>query len=268
MMDLSLTGNDLKQARDAYTTLYTNAFPASVCPVEKLEIATFHLADSFETFSGVGLGLETVVVYRDEDGTGHTGKILINLPGQLLPEHAHVDTFVLSGNSAIPDGFAEVKAMIRDFKGIAKTTIAGASAAKLRYPADDYVIVQAAQLSKLMELPMETKPVAVLRGKSETFKCVAGSAVLFADDAIIVGKPADCEPMQIPDFLRKKAESIRDEQVITTEKMLYLTPGVDVLLPKNTRHAVMGGPEGCVYIEFSTPSMDEADRFSDPRIIR
>jgi len=47
-----------------------------------------------------------------------------------------------------------------------------------------------------------------------------------------------------------------------------MTHGMNVLLSKNTKHAFMGGKNGCVYLEFSTPSMDEADRFTDKRVIR
>ena len=35
-----------------------------------------------------------------------------------------------------------------------------------------------------------------------------------------------------------------------------------------TRHWFVGGPEGAVVSEFSTPSFDEMDVFTDPRIER
>jgi len=56
--------------------------------------------------------------------------------------------------------------------------------------------------------------------------------------------------------------------VITTQREIYMTMETNVLLPKGTKHAFLAGPKGAVYLEFSTPSMDEADRYSDPRVIR
>jgi hypothetical protein len=62
--------------------------------------------------------------------------------------------------------------------------------------------------------------------------------------------------------------TVRAEQAITTQRMTYMIKGMNVLLAKNTRHAFLDGLNGCVYLEFSTPSMDEAGRFTDKRVIR
>lgn len=49
---------------------------------------------------------------------------------------------------------------------------------------------------------------------------------------------------------------------IVLKKKAQIAPGV---VPLNKR---INGFTGCVYLEFSTPSMDEAGRFTDKRVIR
>ncbi len=261
------------QARTAYQDLFLTAMPGSggIAP-ERIEVATFNCSETMDEFRQIGLGLETVVIYRAADGSGHTGKVLLNLPGQLLPEHGHVDTYVLEKSGCVPAGFVPLTELINNFKGVAQYNSDGTMIMKngcpdYRYTADDYWIVQARD--GLRSLPAGHPGVlAVYPGKSETFKTVYGDGVLFADTAEVLYAPPGCDPDFIPAELRSQAERIRAEQCITTSRMIYMTRGMNVLLAKNTRHALLGGSGGCVYFEFSTPSMDEADRFTDPRIIR
>jgi D-lyxose ketol-isomerase len=49
---------------------------------------------------------------------------------------------------------------------------------------------------------------------------------------------------------------------------LTLRPGDQCTIPPNTLHWFRAGDEGAIVSEFSTHSRDEADVFTDPRIVR
>jgi D-lyxose ketol-isomerase len=268
-----LRDGDKQQAVAAYQKLYDQALPgAGGIAAGRLEVATFNCSKTFEEFLQVGLGLETVVIFRSGDGQGHTGKVLMNLPGQLLLEHGHVDTIVLKKAAQIAPGFVRLRELINGFTGIKQynsdasvATDAGGNEIYL-YRDSDFQIVQAA--NGMDEYPAGADVVEVFPGKSETFKAVYGDGVLFADTAQVIYCPAGVDPHAIPEELLPMVGKIRAEQAITTRRMIYMTQGMNVLLSKNTKHAFMAGKKGCVYLEFSTPSMDEADRFTDERVIR
>jgi len=263
------------KARAAYQKLYQTALPGSggIAP-DRLEIATFNCAETFEEFQQIGLGLETVVIFREASGDGHTGKVLMNLPGQLLPEHGHVDTLILKMEAQIAPGFVRLAGLINGFTGIkqynADATVAtDANGEEIHLYRDcDYQIVQAANGMDTYPRERTQDVVTVFPGKSETFKAVYGDGVLFADTAQVLYAPPGVDPAIVPGDLLPMVEKIRQEQPITTRRMIYMTKGMNVLLSKNTRHAFLGGLNGCVYLEFSTPSMDEADRFTDKRVVR
>jgi D-lyxose ketol-isomerase len=261
------------EAADRYAALYKAALPGTG-GIEKsrIEIATFNCSETLEEFEKVGLGLETVVIFRDESGDGHTGKVLMNLPGQLLLEHGHVDTIVLKKDTVIAEGFIKLAKLINNFTGIKKynsdASVATDAAGNeiYLYRDADYEIVQA--VNGMDKYPAGNDVVKILPGKSETFKAVYGDGVLFADTAQVVYAPSGVNPDIIPAEFLPMIEKVRNEQAITTKRMIYMTKGMNVLLAKNTRHAFLAGKNGCVYLEFSTPSMDEADRFTDRRVIR
>lgn len=270
-----LSNEALIEAGNRYRELYEKALPGSGGIEEsRLEIANFNCSETIEEFKKVGLGLETVVIFRDESGAGHTGKVLLNLPGQLLLEHGHVNTYVIKKEATLADGFVKLSELVNSFNGIVKynsdgTAICDAAGnAEYLYRESDCQIVQAK--NGIAEYPQENAGdiVETLSGKSETFKAIYGDGVLFADTAQIVYAPPGVDPDVIPEELLPMIEKAREEQVISTTRMIYMTKGMNVLLAKNTRHAFLGGLNGCVYLEFSTPSMDEADRFSDKRVIR
>jgi D-lyxose ketol-isomerase len=77
-------------------------------------------------------------------------------------------------------------------------------------------------------------PVAGEPGKEETFRCRAGSVLLWVDG--------------------------HDE---TT-----LRPGDQFTIPPDTLHWFRAGDDGAVVSEFSSPSRDEYDVFTDPKIVR
>ena len=77
-------------------------------------------------------------------------------------------------------------------------------------------------------------PVGDDPGKEETFRCRTGSVLLWVDG----------------------------------EGEIELYPGDQFTIPPDTLHWFRAGSEGAVVSEFSTRSRDEADVFSDPRIVR
>ena len=77
-------------------------------------------------------------------------------------------------------------------------------------------------------------PVDGTPGKEETFRCRSGTIHLHIDG--------------------------RDE--------LVLRPGDQCTIPPDTLHWFRAGDAGAVVSEFSTQSRDEADVFTDPRIVR
>jgi len=89
------------------------------------------------------------------------------------------------------------------------------------------------------------------RGKEETFRCRYGEVLLY-----VAGEPAPRPRARIP------------EGVYTVFHEVVLRPGEQYTIYPNTLHWFQAGPEGAVVSEFSTRSTDEADIFTDPRIVR
>jgi len=94
-------------------------------------------------------------------------------------------------------------------------------------------------------------PVGGRQGKQETFRCRTGEVYLY-----IPGEPTS-DP-------RAKAPS----PYYTVRKEIILRPGDQYTLPPETPHWFQAGDEGAIVSEFSSPSSDEADIFTDPNIIR
>lgn len=88
-------------------------------------------------------------------------------------------------------------------------------------------------------------------GKEETFRCRYGTVYLYVE-----GKPTPNPSAKPP------------EGVYTVFHEIILIPGQQYTLLPNTKHWFQAGPEGAVVSEFSTPSFDEHDVFTDPRIRR
>ena len=91
-------------------------------------------------------------------------------------------------------------------------------------------------------------------GKEETFRCRFGTCFLYVE-----GEPTPnpvCKPPK------------GSEAYYTVWHEVILQPGEQYTIPINTRHWFQSGPEGAVVSEFSTPSYDEYDIFTDPRIRR
>lgn len=91
-------------------------------------------------------------------------------------------------------------------------------------------------------------------GKEETFRCRYGEVYLY-----VPGEPAGNPRADVPMPYREH---------MTVWHEIYLKPGEQYTLKEQTLHWFQAGPEGAVVSEFSTPSFDDQDIFSDPGIVR
>lgn len=91
-------------------------------------------------------------------------------------------------------------------------------------------------------------------GKEETFRCRYGTVYLY-----IEGEPTADRAKQPPELGR---------EYYTVFHEIKLTPGDQYTIPLNTKHWFIAGDEGAVISEFSTPSYDEEDIFTNPNIKR
>lgn len=92
------------------------------------------------------------------------------------------------------------------------------------------------------------------QGKEETFRCRYGEVYLYVE-----GIPTD-QPMCQPPKACEKYYTVYHE--------IRLTPGQQYTIAPNTKHWFQGGKNGAVVSEFSSPSFDEYDIFTDTRIVR
>jgi D-lyxose ketol-isomerase len=88
-------------------------------------------------------------------------------------------------------------------------------------------------------------------GKEETFRCRRGEVLLY-----VSGAPAPAPVATPPGEHYDVWHEIR------------LTPGLQYTIPPDTWHWFQAGPEGALVTEFSSTSVDEADVFLDPRVVR
>ncbi|MFC4551324.1 D-lyxose/D-mannose family sugar isomerase, partial [Halorussus sp. GCM10023401] len=58
------------------------------------------------------------------------------------------------------------------------------------------------------------------------------------------------------------------EEHYTASEEIHLEPGEQYTIPPDTRHWFVAGEDGAVISEFSSPSFDEKDVFTDPKIDR
>lgn len=91
-------------------------------------------------------------------------------------------------------------------------------------------------------------------GKEETFRCRYGEVYLY-----VPGEPTENPKAQVPEKYR---------EYMTVWHEIVLRPGEQYTMHEKTLHWFQAGPEGAVISEFSTPSFDDKDIFTDPRINR
>ncbi len=91
-------------------------------------------------------------------------------------------------------------------------------------------------------------------GKMETFRCRWGRVWLYTE-----GEPAPHPKARIPEG---------SEAFYTVFHEIELNPGDQYKIPSDIQHWFQAGEQGAIISEFSSPSRDEIDIFTDPRIKR
>ncbi len=91
-------------------------------------------------------------------------------------------------------------------------------------------------------------------GKEETFRCRYGTVYLYVE-----GEPTVDRAKEPPELGREYYTAFHE---------IKLEPGEQYTIPLNTKHWFAAGAEGTVISEFSTPSFDEKDIFTNPDIKR
>ena len=115
-----------------------------------------------------------------------------------------------------------------------------------RYCAKELVLFPHQTCPEHKHPPVEGRP-----GKQETFRCRTGEVYLY-----IPGEPTASPKAKLP----SKHYTVLNE--------IVLKPGEQYTLPPETLHWFQAGSEGAIVSEFSSPSVDEADIFSDPNVKR
>ncbi|MGG4324260.1 D-lyxose/D-mannose family sugar isomerase [Bacillus sonorensis] len=90
------------------------------------------------------------------------------------------------------------------------------------------------------------------KGKEETFRCRYGNVYLYVEGE------KNTDPAVLPPR--------EDIEHFTVWHEIQLSPGEQYTIPPNTKHWFKAGNEGAVITEFSSPSTDSHDIFTDPRI--
>ena len=91
-------------------------------------------------------------------------------------------------------------------------------------------------------------------GKEETFRCRYGEVYLY-----VPGERTENPRAKIP---------AGKENVYTVWHEVILKPGDQYTMHEKTLHWFQAGPKGAVISEFSSPSFDNCDIFTDPAIKR
>jgi len=91
-------------------------------------------------------------------------------------------------------------------------------------------------------------------GKTETFRVRVGVVRLFVEGSA-TSELKVCVPQQSKNYY-------------TVFHEIELRPGRQHTIPPNTLHWFQAGDDGAIVSEFSSPSRDEFDVFTDPRIQR
>lgn len=124
-----------------------------------------------------------------------------------------------------------------------------------RYCAKELVMLPGQTCPQHRHPPVQDQSGRVIDpGKQETFRCRQGCVWLYVQgDATTT--PA-CQP---PASSKMHYSMFRE---------IKLLPGSQFTIPPDTLHWFQAGPQGAIISEFSSPSRDDLDVFTDPRIRR
>ena len=118
-----------------------------------------------------------------------------------------------------------------------------------RYCAKELIMLPGQTCPEHRHPPREGDP-----GKTETFRCRSGVVYLY-----VPGEPTVNMKGRVP---------VGSEDYYTVFNEVALSPGDQYTIGPDTLHWFQPGGEGAIVSEFSSPSDDESDIFTDPRIKR
>lgn len=114
---------------------------------------------------------------------------------------------------------------------------------------------------EMVLLPFQTCPehlhpsIGIKEGKQETFRCRNGKVYLYVE--------GDGEKEKISSRIPQKTEPF-----YTVFEEIVLLPGQQYTINPDTKHWFQASSEGAVISEFSSPSDDASDIFTNPNIRR
>ncbi|GGP11812.1 D-lyxose/D-mannose family sugar isomerase [Oceanobacillus neutriphilus] len=120
-----------------------------------------------------------------------------------------------------------------------------------RYCAKEMVLLPNQTCPEHLHPDLENK-----EGKQETFRCRWGKVYLYVEGE-------ELKPDEISVTLPQE-----NNQYYTAGKEFVLLPGEQYTINPKTKHWFQAGPEGAVISEFSSPSYDEYDIFTNPNVKR
>ena len=91
-------------------------------------------------------------------------------------------------------------------------------------------------------------------GKMETFRCRYGKVFLYVE-----GEATEPIQVKVPE---------KNKQWYTVMHEIVLNPGEQYTIQPNIRHWFQGGDEGAIVSEFSSPSDDATDIYTNPHMKR
>ena len=118
-----------------------------------------------------------------------------------------------------------------------------------RYCAKELIILPGQMFPEHRHPDIDGRP-----GKRETFRCRWGQVFLYVE-----GDPTPRPRSSVPKEFRP---------FLTVWHEVVLGPGDQYTLDPGIRHWFQAGGKGAVVSEFSSPSFDEGDIFTDPRVRR
>jgi len=241
----------LIELQKKYLTVLNKALPGLKVEHSTIEVVDHGLAngEADDAFLNCGLGISVRQIYiRPESAIGYTGKILIWLPGQFMPEHRHRDIIAVPKEMLkslnLPFKFVNMSEVVNDFNGVKG------------YDSKKYEFVVPTEDSILINFKDIPKDCVLIPGKAESFDVIYGDGSYF-----MPGEATEKPKYNIPESQKKHVKN-RHENYMCPEK------GVLLRIPPNTPHSARAGPKGMVAIEYSMPSRDEADIFTHPEIKR
>ena len=115
----------LIELQKKYLTVLNKALPGLKVEHSTIEVVDHGLAngEADDAFLNCGLGISVRQIYiRPESAIGYTGKILIWLPGQFMPEHRHRDIIAVPKEMLkslnLPFKFVNMSEVVNDFNGV------------------------------------------------------------------------------------------------------------------------------------------------------